>query len=779
MRGDKRLGYAIVLVAVALAVWIALWTGIIWLILEPEHRAIAASLAGVILPMLGLAWLFAVIGMSAGLGAIFRGHMLAPARLLERARTLLAGGTAETSRTGSTADAPSAGIHVAARSSIAGSTELRALAQAIEALAGQRDELQRDIAAQVEMAARTVQQERNRLAALMFELTQSVVACNLDGRILLYNPRARQQFRPLSDAPGLAGGAELIGIGRSIHNLLDRDRIAHGVATLRARIARRDPDASTHFVTATRGGHLLRVQMAPVRSVSDAADSDSDADAVAGTGTVTSKEGSPDRAPAQDVLAGFVLVLDNVTAQFEEAAARDQALLRVTETGRASLASIENAIDRIAQDTSPATQARQLSLMRDEIDAMNARIQDLVDATTTSIRERWPLEALRADDLLAVVARSVESLGRCRVTIEPVKEPFWIKADSFGLGQALGYLTQRLADEFEVESVRLGISLGTATTNAPAPAQLDLRWRGSAMSTETVMNWELDPMRTGNDTSPLSVRDIVARHGGAMGFERDRARHEATFRFMLPTALDSRDDDAGGQKRDAPRSLNLQDARPEYFDFDLFDLRLQDGALETQPLEALTYTVFDTETTGLEPANGDEIIQIGAARIVNGRLLIRESFEQLIDPGRPIPAASIPIHGITEDMVRNQPRIADVLPSFHRFAEDSVLVAHNAAFDMRFLQLKEAATGIAFRQPVLDTLLLSALVHPNQSSHRLDAIAERFDIRIIGRHTALGDAIVTAQVLLRLVPLLQAMGIRTLRDAREASQKTWYARLNY
>jgi DNA polymerase-3 subunit epsilon len=106
-------------------------------------------------------------------------------------------------------------------------------------------------------------------------------------------------------------------------------------------------------------------------------------------------------------------------------------------------------------------------------------------------------------------------------------------------------------------------------------------------------------------------------------------------------------------------------------------------------------------------------------------------------------------------------------------------VAHNAAFDMRFLQLKEAATGLRFEQPVLDTLLLSALVHPNQASHRLEAIAERFGVAVVGRHTALGDALVTADVFLKLVPLLAAMGIHTLGQARAAAQQTWYARLNY
>jgi DNA polymerase-3 subunit epsilon len=130
-------------------------------------------------------------------------------------------------------------------------------------------------------------------------------------------------------------------------------------------------------------------------------------------------------------------------------------------------------------------------------------------------------------------------------------------------------------------------------------------------------------------------------------------------------------------------------------------------------------------------------------------------------------------------MLKGQPRIETVLPAFHAFCEDTVLVAHNAAFDMRFLQLKEESTGVRFTQPVLDTLLLSPVIHPNQESHRIEAIAERLGVNVIGRHTALGDAIVTGEVFLRMIPLLGELGIRTLGQAREAAQRTYYARVKY
>jgi DNA polymerase-3 subunit epsilon len=108
-----------------------------------------------------------------------------------------------------------------------------------------------------------------------------------------------------------------------------------------------------------------------------------------------------------------------------------------------------------------------------------------------------------------------------------------------------------------------------------------------------------------------------------------------------------------------------------------------------------------------------------------------------------------------------------------------VLIAHNAAFDMRFLQLKEQRTGVRFAQPVLDTLLLSAVVHPNQESHKLDDILDRLGIEIESRHNALEDALATAEVFLRMVPLLEKMDIVTVRQALEASEKTYFARVKY
>jgi DNA polymerase III epsilon subunit len=219
--------------------------------------------------------------------------------------------------------------------------------------------------------------------------------------------------------------------------------------------------------------------------------------------------------------------------------------------------------------------------------------------------------------------------------------------------------------------------------------------------------------------------------------------------------------------------------RPEFFDFRLFNQIGKRPDLEDRFLEDIVYTAFDTETTGLYPSMGDEIIAIGAVRILNGRILREESFHQLVDPKRFMRAEAVRIHGITAEMLKGKPPIEEVIPRFHKFSEATVLIAHNAAFDMKFLELKEPKSGIRFENPVLDTLLLSLVVHPNQSSHSLEAIADLLGIEIGERHMALADALLAGEVFLRLLPLLKKAGVRTLKEALIACEETSYAQLKY
>ena len=211
--------------------------------------------------------------------------------------------------------------------------------------------------------------------------------------------------------------------------------------------------------------------------------------------------------------------------------------------------------------------------------------------------------------------------------------------------------------------------------------------------------------------------------------------------------------------------------RPVNYDFSLLRRDAAPTALSERPLAQIDYVAFDTETTGLAPSKGDRIVQIGAVRVVNGALLAGESFQRLVNPERPIPPRSTRFHGITDDMVAHQPTIDDVVPAFRAFVGDAAMIAQNAAFDLSFLRATEARAGVRFDTPVLDTMLLSMALHPDEADHTLDGLIARYGVDISGRHTALGDAMATARVFVRMLDLLDANGIRTLAEADKASAR--------
>ncbi len=633
-----------------------------------------------------------------------------------------------------------------------GAPEMRSLVAAINALAEQRDDLQRDVLARIREAQESLEAEKNRLAALMSDLSQSVIVCNPDGRILLYNNRARQLLDTLGDDPQRNSGSALIGLGRSIFAIMERSLINHALDKIHHQIQRDIAQPVANFVTSL-GTQLIRVQMTPVLGPPP-----KEGHVGAQTDQATT---STERS-----IGGFVLILDNITRTFEIESRRDLMLQSFTEGGRASLANIRAALENMLMypDMEANQRDRFIDVMREEVGAMGKRLDRAATEFSDALKMRWPLEEMRGTDLVHAARKYIERHLGLPTKSEEIDDEIWIRTDSFSLLQALAYVSTRLKEEFKVREVRFRLARDGRL------AHLDLVWTGTVIGTETLMAWELEPMRVGNESSPLTLRDVVERHGGELWFQRDKPSHRSFFRILLPIAV----------APDAMAPLARHGAsRPEYYDFNLFRQTEQTRALEDRLLTDLTYTVFDTETTGLEPSAGDEIIQIGATRIVNGRLLRNESYEQLVDPQRPIAPASLRIHGLTSAMLHNQPVIDQVLPGFHAFCEDTVLVAHNAAFDMRFLQMKEQSSGIVFQHPVLDTLLLSAVIHPNQDSHRLEAIAERLGVNIIGRHTALGDAIVTGEVFLKMIPLLAEQGIRTLHDARKACEQTYYAKVRY
>jgi len=176
--------------------------------------------------------------------------------------------------------------------------------------------------------------------------------------------------------------------------------------------------------------------------------------------------------------------------------------------------------------------------------------------------------------------------------------------------------------------------------------------------------------------------------------------------------------------------------------------------------------VLDTETTGLDPAQGHRIIEIGAVELVNRRLTGRR-FHRYLQPDRPIDEGAVQVHGITNEFLADKPRFEEVVDEFLAFVGGAELVIHNAPFDVGFINHELALLGTRYgriedRCEILDTLALARRLHPGQKNN-LDALCKRYEVDNSNRqlHGALLDAEILAEVYLAMTGGQGDLGLAT------------------
>jgi DNA polymerase-3 subunit epsilon/CBS domain-containing protein len=193
--------------------------------------------------------------------------------------------------------------------------------------------------------------------------------------------------------------------------------------------------------------------------------------------------------------------------------------------------------------------------------------------------------------------------------------------------------------------------------------------------------------------------------------------------------------------------------------------------VDTTPLLSLDAVVLDTETTGLD-AQTAQLVQIGAIRIVGAEIVEAESFECLVNPGVPIPAAATAIHGIADADVQDAPRFGAVAPLLAEFCRTAVVIGHAVAYDLAVLQREHDRAGLAWQTPrTLDVRELARVAAPELAHYDLDRLCAWLGISIAGRHTAMGDAQATARVFAALLPLLRQQNVRTVAEADNAVRR--------
>lgn len=630
--------------------------------------------------------------------------------------------------------------------------EIAAVARSVNGLAAQlrASVTERDRA--VDRGRAVAERDRQRLATVMAALSHAVLVCGADGQILLYNQAAGRLFpagqaasrrsgRGTSTGDGAIGGPHL-GLGRSAFGLIDRNALAGAVHRLRDE----DGPRSVAFAAAGPGGRLLRIAMAAVNA---------SAEDLGGTSPRSSGSGSGSGAVDR---AGFVLIVEDATTESTTRATLDGLLRLTLEEVRGRLAAVTGAVEMLQRFDSlePAEVQRFRRIIGEE----SGRLTAYLDETQASYQEigpgGWELDDILGRDLLRSIERRASDDHPTVAAIDD-RADVWVRTDASAAVESLGSALAELA-------LRGAENLSLSWGRRRGFAALIVGWtdRGGD-ATDHLRH------RVGGD----DIDGLARRHGGeawieSTGHEDGAVPAGHSLVVLLPPAE---------PVPDSGERSPIED-RPTVYDFSLLRDRPVDDELTGVPLTGLACTVFDLETTGLDPSI-DRILSIGAVRIVNGRLLGQESFDLLVDPERPIPARSTEIHGITADMTRGQPTIAEALPGFARFVERSVLVGHNVAFDLRFLELQQRSSGVVFTNPVLDTLVLGELAFGQAESHSLESLGATLGIDVTGRHTALGDALVTAEIFLELIPVLGTKGLRALGQVLEASAATSYAALRY
>lgn len=182
-------------------------------------------------------------------------------------------------------------------------------------------------------------------------------------------------------------------------------------------------------------------------------------------------------------------------------------------------------------------------------------------------------------------------------------------------------------------------------------------------------------------------------------------------------------------------------------------------------------TVFDLETTGLDPRKGHRIIEIAGVRMENGQIQRETGFAAMVNPERDIPWEARQVNKISDEEVRNAPTIDAVLPQFLDFAKGSLLIAHNAAFDFGFLEMeKQYCWGYVELPECFCTMRLSQSLFPTEFRHSLDVLCRKYGLSMPEmRHRALADAILAAEALQKMIEIGKLQSIDDLR--RRASLK--------
>jgi DNA polymerase-3 subunit epsilon len=367
-----------------------------------------------------------------------------------------------------------------------------------------------------------------------------------------------------------------------------------------------------------------------------------------------------------------------------------------------------------------------------DLDRLRADIL-AVDPTAPALPPRWAEAGQGADEATRVAATAADFVGRIgdwmgepdrrlAAVLSTIEDGFLVTTPTGLVSVANGAAREVLG----AEHIAVGTSVFAALERDPFTVAVDnARSKGRPVSATLRL---VDGTEIEARIAPLGPPG-----GAVLSFSAAAIEHHGTVDYNL------------GLHDEPPRPGTV------------------DGATRMDDLPAV---ILDTETTGLDVTK-DRIVSIGAVRMQGRVVYPHVAMDRLVNPGMPIPAPSVAVHGITDAMVADAPAMSDVHADVTLFVKGCVLIGHNIGFDRALLRAECERAGLPWADPLmLDTGHLMAALYPDMNDLSLDAIALRLGAEARGRHTALGDCLVTAEIFSKLVALLADRGVTTLDEVQ-------------